>query len=80
MEPIPDVSWTAPAEVRLWVALDVHKHSIVAVTRFSGRGGRDGPGRITRTSSWQRRHRAITVHDQEKTATDDLTHAKPFRI
>ena len=27
---MPDVSSTAPAEVRLWVALDVHKHSIVA--------------------------------------------------
>jgi transposase len=29
---MPDVSSTAPAEVRLWVALDVHKHSIVAGT------------------------------------------------
>lgn len=29
---MPDVSSTAPAEVRLWVALDVHKHSIVAAT------------------------------------------------
>lgn len=29
---MPDVSWTAPADVRLWVALDVHKHSIVAAT------------------------------------------------
>ena len=27
---MPDVSSIAPAEVRLWVALDVHKHSIVA--------------------------------------------------
>jgi hypothetical protein len=31
-QPMPDVSSTAPAEVRLWVALDVHKHSIVAAT------------------------------------------------
>ena len=29
---MPDVSSTAPAQVRLWVALDVHKHSIVAAT------------------------------------------------
>ena len=29
---MPDVSSTAPAGVRLWVALDVHKHSIVAAT------------------------------------------------
>ena len=29
---MPDVSSTAPAEVRLWVALDVHKHSIVAAS------------------------------------------------
>jgi len=29
---MPDVSSTAPADVRLWVALDVHKHSIVAAT------------------------------------------------
>jgi hypothetical protein len=27
-----DVSLTAPADVCLWVALDVHKHSIVAAT------------------------------------------------
>jgi transposase len=31
-QPMPDVSSTAPAEVRLWVVLDVHKHSIVAAT------------------------------------------------
>jgi transposase len=29
---MPDVSSTAPKQVRLWVALDVHKHSIVAAT------------------------------------------------
>ncbi len=27
---MPDVTSTAPADVRLWVALDVHKLSIVA--------------------------------------------------
>ncbi|MGI8594743.1 MAG: hypothetical protein ACR2ML_10340 [Solirubrobacteraceae bacterium] len=27
---MPDVSSTAPAEATTWVALDVHKHSIVA--------------------------------------------------
>jgi transposase len=31
-QPMPDVSSTAPEQVRLWVALDVHKHSIVAAT------------------------------------------------
>ena len=29
---MPDVSSCAPADVRLWVALDVHKLSIVAAT------------------------------------------------
>jgi hypothetical protein len=29
-QPMPDVSSTAPADVRLWVVLDVHKNSIVA--------------------------------------------------
>ena len=29
---MPDVSSNAPADVRLWVALDVHKLSIVAAT------------------------------------------------
>jgi hypothetical protein len=29
---MPDVSSNAPADVRLWVALDVHKFSIVAAT------------------------------------------------
>ena len=29
---MPDVSSTAPADVRLWVSLDVHKLSIVAAT------------------------------------------------
>src|SRR3954453_21637509 len=29
---VPDVSSCAPVEVRVWVALDVHKRSIVAAT------------------------------------------------
>ena len=29
---MPDVSFNQPADVRLWVALDVHKFSIVAAT------------------------------------------------
>jgi hypothetical protein len=35
---MPDVSSAAPADVRLWVALDVHKHSIVAATLAPGGG------------------------------------------
>jgi transposase len=31
-QPVPDVSSNAPADVRLWVGLDVHKFSIVAAT------------------------------------------------
>jgi transposase len=31
-QPVPDVSSIAPTDVRLWVALDVHKLSIVAAT------------------------------------------------
>ena len=29
---MPDVIWTAPAEVRTWVAIDQHKLSLVAAT------------------------------------------------
>ena len=36
---MPDVSSTAPAEVTTWVALDVHKHSIVAAI-LPAAGGR----------------------------------------
>ena len=35
---MPDVSSTAPADVRLWVSLDVHKLSIVAATLPPGGG------------------------------------------
>ncbi|HVI19395.1 MAG TPA: IS110 family transposase, partial [Gaiellales bacterium] len=37
-QPMPDVSSTAPEQVRLWVALDVHKLSIVAATLPSAGG------------------------------------------
>ena len=40
---MPDVSSTAPADVRLWVALDVHKHSIVAATLPAAAGTAAGP-------------------------------------
>ena len=44
-QPMPDVSSTAPADMRLWVALDVHKHSIVAAT-LPPSGGRPEVQRI----------------------------------
>jgi hypothetical protein len=37
-QPVPDVSSNAPADVRLWVALDVHKSLIVAATLPSAGG------------------------------------------
>jgi transposase len=37
-QPVPDVSSNAPADVRLWVALDVHKFSIVAAVLPSAGG------------------------------------------
>ena len=42
---MPDVSSTAPDRVRVWVALDVHKHSIVAAT-LPPSGGRPEVQRI----------------------------------
>jgi transposase len=45
---MPDVSSTAPASVRLWVALDVHKHSIVAAM-LPPAGGTPGLQRIENT-------------------------------
>jgi hypothetical protein len=36
---MPDVISNAPADVRLWVSLDVHKLSIVAATLPPGRAG-----------------------------------------
>src|SRR3954463_6663136 len=42
---MPDVSSTAPEQVRLWVALDVHKFSIVAAT-LPAQGGSPGVQRI----------------------------------
>jgi transposase len=45
---VPDVSSCAPAEVRVWVALDVHKRSIVAAT-LPPLGGRPEVIRIEHT-------------------------------
>jgi transposase len=45
---MPDVSLTAPVDVRLWVALDVHKHSIVAAT-LPAAGGSPQVQRIENT-------------------------------
>jgi hypothetical protein len=49
---MPDVSWCAPAEVRLWVALDAHKLSIVVATPS---GGRPEVSRIANTPKAIRR-------------------------
>jgi transposase len=51
---MPDVSSTAPAEMRLWVALDVHKHSIVAAT-LPPAGGAPRVQRIENTERAVRR-------------------------
>jgi transposase len=51
---MPDVSSTAPADVRLWVALDVHKFSIVAAT-LSPSGGTPELHRIETTPTAIRR-------------------------
>ena len=45
---MPDVSSCAPADVRLWVALDVHKLSIVAAT-LPPSGGRPEIIRVENT-------------------------------
>ncbi|MDQ3675275.1 MAG: IS110 family transposase [Actinomycetota bacterium] len=51
---MPDVSSTAPQQVRLWVALDVHKHSIVAAT-LPPAGGTPQVQRIENTERAMRR-------------------------
>jgi transposase len=51
---MPDVSSNAPADVRLWVALDVHKFSIVAATLPSS-GGSPEVQRIETTEKAIRR-------------------------
>lgn len=51
---MPDVSSIAPADVRLWVALDVHKLSIVAAT-LPPAGGRPEVARIETTEKAIRR-------------------------
>jgi transposase len=51
---MPDVSSTAPADVRLWVSLDVHKFSIVAAT-LPPAGGQPEVHRIETTEKAIRR-------------------------
>ena len=51
---MPDVSSNAPADVRLWVALDVHKFSIVAAT-LPPAGGQPRLQRIETTEKAIRR-------------------------
>lgn len=51
---MPDVSSNAPADVRLWVALDVHKFSIVAAV-LPPAGGTPGVQRIETTEKAIRR-------------------------
>jgi transposase len=51
---VPDVSSCAPAEVRLWVALDAHKRSIVVAT-LPASGGRPEVSRIENTPQAIRR-------------------------
>src|SRR5215211_9386486 len=51
---MPDVSSTAPAQVRVWVALDVHKFSIVAAT-LGPHGGAPEVHRIETTQAAIRR-------------------------
>jgi hypothetical protein len=46
---MPDVSSCAPVDVRLWVALDVHKLSVVAAT-LPPSGGRPEVIRIENTA------------------------------
>jgi transposase len=53
-QPVPDVSSIAPTDVRLWVALDVHKLSIVAAT-LPAVGGRPEVVRIETTETAIRR-------------------------
>jgi transposase len=53
-QPVPDVSSNAPADARLWVALDVHKFSIVAAT-LPAAGGAPEVARIETTEKAIRR-------------------------
>jgi transposase len=53
-QPVPDVSSTAPTNVRLWVALDVHKLSIVAAV-LPPTGGTPQVSRIETTPAAIRR-------------------------
>jgi hypothetical protein len=70
---MPDVISTAPADVRLWVALDVHKFSIVAAV-LPPQGGRPEVTRIettekaiagsSRASAARRVWRSVTRRDR----------------
>jgi transposase len=53
-QPVPDVTSIAPADVRLWVSLDVHKFSIVAAT-LPPTGGKPEVSRIETTEKAIRR-------------------------
>jgi transposase len=53
-QPVPDVSSIAPADVRLWVGLDVHKLSIVVAT-LPPAGGKPDVCRIETTERAVRR-------------------------
>ena len=55
---MPDVSSTAPADVRMWVAIDAHKRSLVAAT-LPASGGMPEVVRVENTErvirgSWRR--------------------------
>ena len=58
---MPDVSSTAPADVRLWVALDVHKLSIVAAI-LPPAGGAPEVGQIETTRAAIRRFIATPLN------------------
>src|SRR3989442_7719592 len=51
---MPDVSSTAPAQVRMWVAIDQHKLSLVAAT-LPATGGRPAVMRVENTERAIRR-------------------------
>jgi hypothetical protein len=53
-QPVPEVVWIAPAEVRVWVASDVDRFSIVAA-RLPGAGGGLGVMRVETTGKAIRR-------------------------
>jgi hypothetical protein len=69
---VPDVTSIAPADVRLWVSLDVHKFSIVAAT-LPPTGGRPEVCRIETTAKAIRRFVApslVPVRAGDRVKTD----------